>query len=81
MSEAADANGRRRSRRQLAPFWVPLLLGLLSFFSMVSKPRFATFHPVDVVQLLGTGMCFGVALATLSAFFRRSGGGERRPEG
>ena len=56
--------------RKLVPFWVPLLFGLLSFTSMVGRPRFATFHATDVVQLVGTGMCFGVALATLVVFFR-----------
>jgi hypothetical protein len=73
MNQKAEAERRRQSRRQLAPFWVPLLLGLLSFFNMIGKPRFATLHASDVVQLVGTGMCFGVALATLIAFLRRPG--------
>lgn len=69
MSQEAEVDLRQR-RRRMAPFWVPLLMGLLSFFSMVSKPTFATIHRPDVVQLIGTGMCFGVALATLVALFR-----------
>ena len=58
------------NRRKLVPFWVPLLFGLLSFSSMVGRPRFATFHATYVIQLIGTGMCFGVALATLVVFLR-----------
>ena len=58
------------NRRKLVPFWVPLLFGLLSFFNIVGKPRFATFHGADVLQLIATGMCFGVALVTLVVFFR-----------
>ena len=71
MSQGTDEDLRRQSRRQLAPLWVPLLFGLLSLFSMVSKPSFAAIRRVDVVQLIATGMCFGVALATLSVFVRR----------
>jgi hypothetical protein len=71
MSQETDEDLRRQSRRQLAPVWVPLLFGLLSFFNMVSKPSFATIRGVDVVQLIATGMCFGVALATLVVFARR----------
>ncbi len=71
MSQETDEDRRRQSRRQLAPLWVPLLFGLLSLFSMVGKPSFATIRGVDVVQLIATGMCFGVALATLVVFVRR----------
>jgi hypothetical protein len=58
------------NRRKLFPFFFPLLFGLWALFNIVGKPRFATFHGSDVVQLIGAGMCFGVALATLVAFFR-----------
>ena len=78
MSQEADVDPRRQSRRQLVPVWLPLLFGLLSLFNMIGKPRFATFHAVDVVQLIATGMCFGVALATLVAFLRRTGGDPAR---
>ena len=75
MSQEMDADRRRQSRRQMAPLWVPLLFGLLSFFNMVGKPSFATIRGVDVVQLIATGMCFGVALATLGVFVRRQRAG------
>ena len=64
------ADQRRGRRRRIAAVWVPLLFGLSSLFNMIGKPRFATLHASDVVQLIGTGMCFGVALATLVMFFR-----------
>jgi hypothetical protein len=70
MDQAAEADLRRERRRKLAPFWVPLLFGLLSLVNLVGKPRLATLHASDVVQLLGTGMCFGVAVASLVAFLR-----------
>lgn len=58
------------SRRKLVPVLVPLLVGLLAFFDIASKPRFANFHGSDVVQLMAAGMCVGVALAMLVGFFR-----------
>jgi hypothetical protein len=70
MSQATEDDLRRARRRRFVPIWVPLLFGLLSLSSMMSRPRFATFHGSDVVQLLGTGMCFGVALASLIFLLR-----------
>ena len=62
------------NRRKLYLFFVLLFFGLSSFLNIASKPRFETFHAVDVVQLIGIGMCFGAAIATLVIFFRgRSG--------
>ena len=68
MDQEAQADRRRQRRRKLAPLWVPLLFGLLSLVNVIGKPRFATLHASDIVQLLGTGMCFGVALTSLIAF-------------
>lgn len=48
----------------------PLIVGLLGLMNLMNRPRFASFHNVDVVQLLASGMCFGVALATLIALLR-----------
>ena len=41
---------------------MPLLLGLIALAGLMRNPRLHTFRTVDVLQLLGTGMCFGVAL-------------------
>jgi hypothetical protein len=66
-------------RRKSAPkVFVPLFIacmGLVAFSNMVSSPRFATFHTVDVVRLIASGMCFGAALAALLIFFAGSRGG------
>jgi len=42
--------------------FVPFFVGLIGFMTLTRNPRFAAFHAVDVVQLLASGMCFGVAL-------------------
>jgi hypothetical protein len=70
MSQEAEADRRRQRRRRLVPIWVPLLMGLLSLSNMLSRPRIALLHGSDIVQMIGTGMCFGVALATLIVFLR-----------
>jgi uncharacterized membrane-anchored protein len=70
MPVESEAAQRRRSRRRLAPFWVPLLLGFMSLASALSRPRMADVRGSDIVQLIATGMCFGVALATLVRFLR-----------
>ena len=51
-------------------FFAPLLLGLMGFFNASRNPRFASIHTVDVLQLLASGMCFGIALAALIGRFR-----------
>ena len=60
-------------RRKLAPkVFVPLFIasmGLAAFTNVASSPRFATFHTIDVVRLIASGMCFGAALAALLIFF------------
>jgi hypothetical protein len=42
-----------------------LFIGVIGLFDLVEKPRFQTYHTVDVVQLIASGMCFGIALMWL----------------
>jgi hypothetical protein len=49
---------------------VPLVIGLIGLMNVMRRPRFESFHNVDVLQLLASGMCFGVALAALLALLR-----------
>jgi hypothetical protein len=42
-----------------------LMMGLIGLSNAARNPRFGLFRTVDVLQLIGTGMCFGVALAFL----------------
>ena len=59
-------------RRKFAPFWVPLLFGILALANILGNPRIATLHGSDVVQLIAVGLCFGVALTTLITLVRAS---------
>ena len=59
-----------RSKAIVSTVLVPSVIGLVGLVSLIGKPRFETFHNVDVLQLLGSGMCFGVALATTFTILR-----------
>jgi hypothetical protein len=48
----------------------PLMVGLFGFANVSRIPRFASFHTVDILQLLVSGMCFGIALAAVVARYR-----------
>ena len=56
----------------------PLVVGLIGFYTLMQRPRFADIHTVDVVQLLASGMCFGVALAAL-VFWLRNRTADKNP--
>jgi hypothetical protein len=42
-----------------------LPFGLMPLFSSLSKPRIEALHGADILGLVASGMCFGVALAGL----------------
>jgi hypothetical protein len=50
-------------RKQLAmAILIPVLVGASGLVHLMSQPRFESIRAVDVVQLAGSGVCFGVAL-------------------
>jgi hypothetical protein len=59
-----------RDKRLVAAVFMPVVIGMIGFFNLTRRPRFELFHTVDVLQLLATGMCFGIALAALFAMLR-----------
>jgi hypothetical protein len=64
-------NNRRRFPR------ISLVLtffGVMNFLAMLSSPAWANIRGVDVVRLIGTGMCFGAAIVSFGVYFR-----DRRP--
>lgn len=54
--------------------FIPLFIGIIGLAPLLGKPRFQAFHAVDVLQLLASGMCFGVALCA-AVVLRRQGRG------
>ncbi len=50
-----------------------LFIGLIGFTNVARSPRFEAFRSVDVVQLVASGMCLGVALAGILGRLRARG--------
>ena len=57
-------NDRRRFFRI---FFVLLAFGVLSLLRTLGRPSLADVRAVDIVQLIGTGMCLGGAVIALVA--------------
>jgi hypothetical protein len=51
-----------RKRPPIGVWIIPLLLGFVGFHRVTQSPSFAMYRAVDVVQLLGSGVCFGAAM-------------------
>jgi hypothetical protein len=60
-------------RRRLASAAIAIIIGISALMTVVSRPRFSEYRTVDVLELVTSGMCFGVALATLLRGRRNSG--------
>jgi hypothetical protein len=50
--------------------FIPIIIGSVGLMNLMHQPRFETYRTVDVVQLLGTGLCYGVALVALIVLLR-----------
>ncbi|HVT96142.1 MAG TPA: hypothetical protein VHE33_01460 [Acidobacteriaceae bacterium] len=49
-----------------------VIFGSLGLMNLSGKDRFKSYRTVDVVQLLGIGMCYGVALMGVGMLIRKS---------
>lgn len=58
------------NKRNMAAPFIVLFIGLVGLFSLTERPRFEMYRTVDVIQLIASGMCFGVALILLIMIFR-----------
>jgi len=53
-------------KRQAVVLWIiPLIVGLAGFSKFTQSPRFDLYRAVDIVQLLGCGVCFGAVMVGL----------------
>ena len=51
-----------RKRPPIVVWIIPLLIGLAGFYRVTQSPNFALYRAVDIVQLTGSGVCFGVTM-------------------
>ena len=47
-----------------------VVIGSIALMNVASSPRSSTFHAVDVLGLMASGVCFGVALALMLRVLR-----------
>ena len=53
-------------KRPPVMFWImPLVIGSVGLYRVMHSPSFALYRTVDIVQLLGSGVCFGVTMIGL----------------
>ena len=61
------------SRKVLgSAIFVPIIIGSVGLVNLMHQPRFEAYRTVDVVQLLGSGACYGAALVALVLLLRGS---------
>jgi hypothetical protein len=62
-----------RNRKALGTsVFAALFTGIIGVMHLMEQPRFQSYHNVDVLQLIASGMCFGVALSGLLVLMRRA---------
>jgi len=59
-----------RKRSPIVVWIVPTAVGLAGLSRVMQSPNFALYRTVDVVQLLGSGVCFGVTMVGVIFMFR-----------
>jgi hypothetical protein len=57
-----------KPKSQLNQMIMLIAIGLFAFYRVAQGPRFTQFHAVDIVLLISSGLCIGVAF---SIFMRR----------
>jgi len=62
-----------RKRPPVVVWIIPLLTAFAGFYRVTQSPSFGMYRTVDIVQLLGSGVCFGAAMVgvILSVLRRR----------
>ena len=61
-----------RKRPPIVVWIVPLLIGLAGFYRVTQSPSFGLYRAVDIVQLLGSGVCFGATMVGVIFMLRGS---------
>ena len=62
-----------RKRPLIAVLILPLILVIVGFAGLnrvMQSPNFVMYRTVDVVQFLGSGVCFGVAMVLIVIVLR-----------
>ena len=60
-----------RKRPPIVIWIIPLLVGMAGLFRVMQSSSFQLYRVVDVVQLLGSGVCFGATMVGVIFMLRR----------
>ena len=69
-NEKLNGQSMNNQRRFLIIFFVLTFFGIMSLLAIISSPSFENIRGVDVVRLIGTGMCWGGATVSIVTYFR-----------
>lgn len=69
-NEKLNGQSMNNQRRFLIIFFVLTFFGVMSLLAIISSPAFENIRRVDVVRLIGTGMCWGGAIVSIVTYFR-----------
>ncbi len=58
------------NRSPVAIWIIPLLIRFAGFYRVTQGASFQLYRTVDIVQLLGSGMCFGAARVGIISMLR-----------
>lgn len=61
-----------RKRPPLSIWIIPLIIGLIGLYRVTHSANFEVYRAVDIVQLLGSGVCFGATLVGVIFMLRRA---------
>jgi len=61
-----------RKRPPIVVWMIPMLLGLAGFYRVTQSPHFDLYRAVDIVQLMGSGVCFGATMVGVIFMLRGS---------
>ncbi len=61
-----------RKRPPIVISIIPLMIGLAGFYRVTQSPSFEFYRTVDIVQLLGSGACFGAVMVAVVLRLRGS---------
>ena len=68
--QSMNNQSMNKQRKFLITFFVLTFLGFMPLLNVISGPAFENNRGVYVMRLIGTGMCWGVAIVFLVSYFR-----------
>ena len=68
--EQLKGQSMNNRRKFLRIFFLLIFFGVMNLLAMLSRPAWTNIRGVDIVRLIGTGMCFGGAIVSFVVYFR-----------